>query len=241
MKIAALIMIILLLSPVLEDQPVHAEDSVGKLIRNLQDKHTKTRANAAKELGDLKDARAVDPLIKSLKDDDSYVRGQAASSLGKLKDARAVDPLIYLFKDDYTYVRAEAARALGEIGNVRAAAPLINFLKDDSTYAREEAVKSLIRMGPDAIRPLLNALKEKNLRIVADAYCFFICRGEQDAEELLIEALNAYGNKKMSDDFALSGNVGLKEAAYKWAGEHKYKIGGLLGASNSLVWGRCKG
>ena len=234
-----LVLLLLFLVPVIEGPEADAVDGVGKLILKLQDVHPKTRARAAKELGDLKDARAVAPLINILKDHDSYVRGQSARSLGKLKDNRAVDPLIIALKDDCTYVREEAARSLGEIKNVRAVGPLIDFLKEDSTYAREEAVKSLIKISPDAVATLMKARKEKDLRLVADAYSFFVCRGDPDSESLLIDALHKYGSEKMAEDLAQSGNDRLKVAAYQWADGHKYKIGGLLGAGNSPVWGRC--
>jgi len=239
MGTAFLVMLLLFSLPIIECPKANAEDNVGKLIRKLQDKHPKTRAKSAKELGDLKDARAVVPLINALKDTDSYVRGQAAKSLGKLKDARAVDPLLKALKDDYAYVREEAARSLGEIKDARAVSPLLDFLKEDSTYAREEAVKSLVKMGPDAIGPLIKAGKENDLRRVAEVYCFFICRGESGTETLLIDALYKCGTEKMAEDFAYSGNERLKDAAYKWAGDHKYKIRGVPGAGNSLVWGRC--
>ncbi len=238
-RTTVLVLLLFFLLPVIEGPRANAEDKVTKLVQKLQDKHPNARAKAAKELGNLRDARAVGPLINVLKDADSYVRGQAASSLGKLKDNRAVDPLSNTLKDDCTYVREEAARSLGEIKDARAAGPLIDFIKEDSTYAREEAVKSLMKIGPTAIAPLINARKENNLRLVADVYSFFICRGEPGTEALLIEALYKYGAEKMAEDFAHSGNDRLKEAAYKWAEGHRHKIEGLLGAGNSPVWGRC--
>lgn len=217
----------------------NAEDKVSKLIGKLQDKQPKTRSAAAKELGNLGDPRAIGPLIGVMKDTDSYVRGQAARSLGKLKATQAVDPLIKALNDDYTYVREEAARSLGEIGDARAARPLISFLKEDTTYAREQAVKALVKLGPKAMVPLNDAAKEKNLKLVGDAYSFFVCRGEAGAEALLVEAMAKYGTEKMAEDFSYSGNERLKEAAHKWAEAHKYQVKGLLGVGNSPVWGRC--
>ncbi len=236
---ATVLALLLLLSAVINGPHANAEDNVSKLIQKLENKHPNARAQAAKELGNLKDSHAVGPLINALKDADSYVRGQASKSLGKLKDTRAVSPLINVLKDDYTYVRAEAARSLGEIKDVRAVEPLINFLKEDSTYARENAAKSLISIGPDAITPLIKAQKENNLRLIADEYSFFICRGDPGSEALLVDAFYKYGNEKMAEDFAYSGNDRLKEAAFTWAKDHRYAIRGLLGAGNSLVWGRC--
>lgn len=232
--------LLFVLAPALSGQ-LPGADNVDKLIRKLGDKHENARAKAARELGDLKDVRAVEPLIKTLKDRDSYVRGQCAISLGKLKDARAVDSLVLALDDDYTYVKEEAARALGEIKNVRAAGPLMNFLKNDSTYVREEAVKSLIKIGPEAIAPLIKARDEKVLGRVADAYAFFICRGEPGTEALLVDALGKHGTARMACDFACSGNILLKAAAYEWAEKHKEKIRMPLNAGDVIVWGRCGG
>ncbi len=117
-RTTVLVLLLFFLLPVIEGPRANAEDKVTKLVQKLQDKHPNARAKAAKELGNLRDARAVGPLINVLKDADSYVRGQAASSLGKLKDNRAVDPLSNTLKDDCTYVREEAARSLGEIKDV---------------------------------------------------------------------------------------------------------------------------
>jgi HEAT repeat protein len=238
--IAALLFFLsILLSPAIEEQP-KAEDKVGKLIPKLQDKQARVRADAVKELGKIMDSRAVPFLINALKDTDSYVRGQAARALGKIKDTRAVKPLINLLDDDFIYVREEAATALGDIKDALAVDPLINFLKKDYTYAREEAAKSLMKIGLPAIAPLINAPKENNLKLVADAYYFFVCRGESGSEAVLIQALYKYGTQKMDVDFANCGNIQLKEAAQKWAESHNIKIKVPLGAGNGPVWGRCK-
>src|SRR5258706_8635691 len=50
------------------------------------------RAEVAQTLGELKDARAVEPLCTALADAWGHVSTQAAWSLGKLGDKRAVGP-----------------------------------------------------------------------------------------------------------------------------------------------------
>lgn|GEM_PF-4660012 len=52
------------------------------------------RASAASILGNISDARSVDPLISALQDSYWLTRRYAAQSLGKLRDERAVLPLI---------------------------------------------------------------------------------------------------------------------------------------------------
>jgi HEAT repeat protein len=219
----------------------NTEDKVDGLIKKLQSKNRHTRAQTVIALGKLKDARVITPLINALNDTDSYVRGQAAWALGEIKDTRAVQPLITVLKnDDYLYVRQESARGLGKIKDRRAVQPLIKALNDEHQDVREEAVKALIEIGAPVSEQLNHALKEKDLRAVADAYYFIISVGEPDAEDMLIGALHTYGNNRMATDFLNCGNVQLKEAAYKWAKNHSYKIEENIGRRDGPKWKRFK-
>jgi len=219
----------------------NAGDRIDSLIKKLQSKHPNTRAQTVIELGKIKDARVMTPLISALKDKDSYVRGQAASVLGEIGDKRAVQPLITVMKDDeYLYVRQESAKALGKIKDDRAVKPLINALSDESPDVREEAAEALIGIGAPANETLNRALKENDLKVVADAYYLFISIGEPGSEAALIGALSKYGNKRMALDFISCGNAQLKEAAYKWAESHGYRIEEHMGTSDGPKWKRFK-
>ena len=218
-----------------------AKDDVLSLIQKLQKSNRNGRAQAARELGKIKDGRVVQPLINAMNDKDPYVRGQVIEALGEVKDARAVDPLIKTLKnEDYLYVREETVMALGKIKDGRAVQTLINSLNDEYPDVREEAVKALIEIGIPAIESLNQAIKENNLRVVADAYYFFIDIGEPDSETVLIEALQKYGTKRMAIDFINCGNTQLKEAAYKWAESHDYKIKEGIDLSKGPKWQRFK-
>ncbi len=63
-------------------------------------------------MGQLGDARAVDPLIAALNDENRGVRQYAAECLGNLEDTRAVAPLIAALEDENIWVRNYASRAL---------------------------------------------------------------------------------------------------------------------------------
>jgi len=218
-----------------------AEDKVDSLIKKLQSNNRNTRAHAVIELGKIKDARVITPLINALKDTDSYVRGQAAWSLGEIKDTHAVQPLITVLKDDdYVHIRMESARALGKIKDSRAVQPLITTLNDESPDIREEAVKALIEIGAPVAEQLKHAVKENDLKTVADAYYYFISIGEPGIESMLIRALDKYGNKRMAMDFIYCENIQLKEAAYKWAKSHGYKIEEDISIINGPKWKRFK-
>lgn len=83
------------------------------------------------------------------------------------------------------------------------------------------------------------ALKENNIKAVADAYYFYICMGETGTEPVLIEALRKYGIKRMAADFMHCGNIQLKEAASQWAESHGSKISEQTEPGKGPIWGRC--
>jgi len=59
-------------------------DPVEKAIQDLQDPDVAIRREAAKDLFDLNDTRAVEPLIEALSDEDAKVREEASAALEKL-------------------------------------------------------------------------------------------------------------------------------------------------------------
>ena len=92
------------------------------------------KGQAARNLGKMGDARAVDPLITALRVkshlNDYNWRESIIEILGEMGDARAVDPLIIVLKTDgEECVRMAAASALGEIGDSRAIAPIERYIE----------------------------------------------------------------------------------------------------------------
>jgi len=104
-----------------------AVEPLCKALRN--DEIPAVRAAAAESLGDIGDARAVEPLIDSLRSVEWQVRAAAAKALGQLKDARAIEPLCNALLDKDFNVRAAAAEALGLIGDERALQPLLEAMR----------------------------------------------------------------------------------------------------------------
>jgi HEAT repeat protein len=90
----------------------------------------------------------------------------AAWALGELRDPRAVEPLIAALK--VGTLQAYAAEALGKIGDARAAGPLIEMVRaelDGPWFIEDsDAGKALLRMGPPAVGPLMEALKDRRTR-----------------------------------------------------------------------------
>ena len=66
-------------------------------------------------MGEIGDARAVEPLIAALKHNDTGIRQDAARALGRIGDARAVEPLIAALKYKTPRVHKAVVEALGKI------------------------------------------------------------------------------------------------------------------------------
>jgi HEAT repeat protein len=130
------------------------------LTEDLKSQDPAKRAEVARALGDMKDARAVEPLIAALKDEDWQVRRNAAMALGEIRDARAVEPLIAALKDEVVEVRESVPFALAKIGEP-ALEPLIRALKDENKDIRGNAAMALLIMkNYRAVGPLIAALKD---------------------------------------------------------------------------------
>ena len=74
------------------------------------------RGRAARMLGMIGDARAVDPLIRALDAPGLQTPMYAAESLGKLGDTRAVEPLLRLMTEHNDRIRDAAAQSLRQLG-----------------------------------------------------------------------------------------------------------------------------
>lgn len=88
-----------------------ARANVDELMTALNDKSPKVRRSAAETLGELEDARAVQPLTQALKDGDADVRQSVALAIGMIGDASATASLTYALKDE----QDEAVRGAIEI------------------------------------------------------------------------------------------------------------------------------
>ena len=163
--------------------------AVEPLIAALKNEEWDVRQVAAYALGEIKDPRAVEPLIAALKDAGWSVRPAAAEALVKI-GAPAMEPLIAALKDKD--VRASATEALVKIG-APAVEPLIAALKGENKDVRQAAAAMLgrlgwqpgrdetagwywmvkgdwdncVALGSPAVKPLIAALKDKDVRKAA--------------------------------------------------------------------------
>jgi HEAT repeat protein len=142
------------------------------------------RMEAAAALGDVGDARAVEPLVEALSDVDNRVRETVVEALDALEwrpaenavgasywilkmrweecvriGPPAVPPLLEALKYQDPQVCRGAVRALAAIGDKRATVPLVQMLRDGSQQVRQSVALALIKIGdPKAIAPLIALL-----------------------------------------------------------------------------------
>lgn len=128
-------------------------DEASVLVSALQDEDERTREGAVKALGEIGDARAVEPLIVVLEAQDGPIRWKVARALGEIGDARAVEPLIQALADEKGLVRLEAAKALGKIGDRRAMEVLTEALEDESSLVQDAAREALEQIQAAAPTP----------------------------------------------------------------------------------------
>ena len=198
------------------------ERVVEPIINALQDE--KVLGNAIEALGELQDTRAVEPLLAFLADDDYFIREGVIEALGEIRDVRAIEPLIQMLGDPRYEVTDATVLALIKFGGY-AVDPLIRTLNNTDPEVRVRAANALVHI-PDSrnIEPFLGALQSSNVEVIAGAYSFYIERGEEEAIDLLIDAIKKYGTREMALTYLNCGQNQLIEAATNWANENGYII-----------------
>jgi len=145
-----------------------------------------TRSRIAKALGELGDARAIEPLIGALRDSNHYDRAAAVEALVQIGDDRAVGPLTAALKDGDTVMRQTATEALKKwkspapltrvniaiairyfgdcvAEGVVAVEPLIAAFKTEQDETIRNAVATtLVQLGSVSVEPLLAALQDSH-------------------------------------------------------------------------------
>jgi HEAT repeat protein len=146
--------------------------AVPQIIELLEDSAWQVRANAACELGELKDKRATEALVRHLSgpdlnpqehNSDRDIRWYAAKSLGEIGDREAIPSLLRTFKDARLEndVRISAAGALARMGRDEGLPFLLAMVKSHSPNDRADAAEAL---GTNQIKgtvdPLLSLLSD---------------------------------------------------------------------------------
>jgi HEAT repeat protein len=142
------------------------ESAVEPLIRAVE--RSGVREHAARVLGLIGDARAVEALVTAL-DSDIYAQEASTQALVRL-GSPAVESLIKALHHPGSGVRWAATQALGKIGDRRAVEPLIEALGDESGRVRNGVIWALGELHDRrAAEPLFRSLQQEGLFWAADA------------------------------------------------------------------------
>ena len=143
------------------------ELAVPELLQLLADTaHPAGRLWAARILGRIGDARAVDDLVARLGDRDDRLRMAAAEALGAIGDARALAPIVRAtLRDPAPQVRAHAAGAVARIEGERAVDVLVAALADPDYATRIRALEAFETMRIEDTSPLEAALRDGNAEV----------------------------------------------------------------------------
>lgn len=218
-----------------------AADSLGKITSNASivalvrgltpDQPDPVRSAIGDALINLGPA-AVQPLITE-KSKNSSLKG-VEEILARIGEP-AMQPLLVELSRSGEWV----SDALARIGEP-AVKPLMAEMGSDDRNTRFAAAAALVKMSsynPHVIQPLISVLENQDLRGVAESYPFFIKLGRAGTEDILISALNRYGNGKMCVDYLNCGNTTLDEAARDWASRHGYQVYTAPGYHGGPKWG----
>ena len=216
--------------------------AVPPLMALLNDPDQSTRWSAWEGLAETNDSRALEVMIKAVSDEDSIIDSAAQRYLSASKDPRALAALVEALRHPNPHESPSGfsdASALSEAG-APAVDPLSALLHDADGTIRVNAARALEPINDPRVRALLlAALHERNVAVLAGAYTFYLDLGEPGTEDLVIEALNQFGDEYMSSFMLNCGNVRLEDAARAWSlatyhvPANPFVVGGVL-------WGRSR-
>lgn len=91
-------------------EKIEERDNLSKRLFKAREKEEEVRLRAARQLGKVATAKAVEDLITGLNDDYVAVRRETAQALGRIADPRAESPLAALAASDPDQSVRDAAR-----------------------------------------------------------------------------------------------------------------------------------
>ncbi len=168
--------------------------AVDTLIGLLNDNKVLISNSAAWSLGEIRDARAVEPIIKAM-----MPKGLKSSALELSAGTKALtkigepalEPLLRLAKHEDPKVRRYSLMALGEVGDTSEFETILGALGDKDKFVRAAAARSLGRVGGrKAVLHLIDALKDDYWLVRGNAAWALGRMGDCCSAEALIELLN---------------------------------------------------
>ena len=172
----------------IESIPNFEDESLVPLLTTaLRDDSAKIRTAAAQSLGHVEEVAAVPDLIQALTDSDAWVRYYAVRALGRIRSPESIDALACALREDKApQVRIAAADALGSMGGRRVVTILAPFVDSEDPDLARAALLALGVVGyPDALGPILNALRSEDSLRRLDAVRAIAARRDNKAADVL--------------------------------------------------------
>jgi HEAT repeat protein len=132
----------------------------------------------------------IDVALRDLHARTAVRRARAADLLGLAQVTRAVPALVRLLEDRDEDVRRTAARALGHTDDGTSVPPLLRTI-ERRTVPLNTTTMALLRMGPEAVAPLLDGLRVGTVPVRAVCAELLGLRGSVAALQALTAALGS--------------------------------------------------
>ena len=172
--------------------------AVPQLVEYIEDPDSSVSANAANELGKLKDKRATDALVRHLGDREVHLVYWSASALGQLGDRKAIPALLKLLHSPNRDIRQIASDAVATLeanaptsqAGAETLAGLVEMLQDGDTSVSCSAASDLGKLKDKrAVDALVRHLGDSDKHVV-----FWMARalgeiGDRKAIPALLKAL----------------------------------------------------
>ncbi|MBM3469821.1 MAG: HEAT repeat domain-containing protein [Armatimonadetes bacterium] len=184
-------------------------DELQRYLQQLESHDVTVRSDAAHALGKLGDESAVPALARALQDSDEYVRKSAVVALRRVSGPAAGEALRAALADRSEQVVLQAVNGLRDIRDRGAVEPLIRVLARRERSLQLAATEALMRIGPEAVGPLLATCEDKVLRrkIGAQVMKILIEVGPR-AIEALLEAMEQESQVIRATAISVLGRVG---------------------------------
>ncbi len=183
------------------------------------------RVWAARILGQIGDARAVDDLVARLNDRDDRLRMAAAEALGAIGDPRALQSIVRAtLRDPAPQVRAHAAGAVAQIEGERAVDVMVAALADPDYATRIRALEAFETMRVEDTSPLEAALRDPNAEVRRRAALALERVGYLDRVVAQLTAGDQATRTRAYAALSLLGEVGLADSVASYVNHASFEV-----------------
>jgi len=182
------------------------------LVLAVEDPQPEVRADAARQLGEIGDQRAVELLIGLLSDGNDEVESKATDALVKI-GSPAIEPLIKTMEEGDWTSRPNAAVALSQIEDTRINDLLLQDLISPNPDIQESALVAIgdRSISKDGVELLISALSDEDPQVRRAAAIVFGSIKVPTAVQPLVEAFISYEEDMICAQYAQMALINIGE------------------------------